>query len=314
MAETMKLLPCPFCGGEATWRKKLWRDDVQVRGHLGCGNDECFGPQTTAIGDDAVVQWNTRATTPMMGEELAALAGKIRNAAQRLDPTCRPALVGEDAFRIIVTSKERDALLAILSRLPAAGDPSVRHPGWIVANAACDRFRIWDLNGPDWTTNKTKALRFARRSDAEAFAAEDEDAWKIIEIGDADKSVALTNTLVREVMTDAWNDFCSDAQAHPDDIVQNLEGKSGHLGYRPRQWTHLIATRLIERVGASQSTERDRVLIEHCAIVADRIADNPPPTPAGRQDDWQIGVQDGGMEIAAAIRAMQTSAAPSRDR
>jgi hypothetical protein len=54
--------------------------------------------------------------------------------------------------------------------------------------------------------------------------------------------------------------------------------------------------------GASQSTERDRAL-EEAARIADGIADNPPATPPARHDDWQHGVQDGGMEVAAAIRA-----------
>lgn len=58
------------------------------------------------------------------------------------------------------------------------GPPSLH--GWIVANAAEDKFRTWGDWGPDWTPNRADALRFVLRSDAEKFAEHDEDAWKIV--------------------------------------------------------------------------------------------------------------------------------------
>jgi hypothetical protein len=56
-------------------------------------------------------------------------------------------------------------------------------PGWIVANGDQTKFRFWAEMGPDWTTSREHALRFARRQDAEAFCADDEDAWHILPIG-----------------------------------------------------------------------------------------------------------------------------------
>ena len=54
--EEIKLLPCPFCGGEAVDRREI--DGFPM---IYCDGEECFGPQTTAkTFQDAVVQWNTR--------------------------------------------------------------------------------------------------------------------------------------------------------------------------------------------------------------------------------------------------------------
>lgn len=59
---------------------------------------------------------------------------------------------------------------------------------YVVANANGDRFRCMGDNGTgdfvDWTDDLQKGLMFARRDDAEAFAKEDEDAWKILRVRD----------------------------------------------------------------------------------------------------------------------------------
>lgn len=56
--------------------------------------------------------------------------------------------------------------------------------GWIIENGKDGdelRYRTI-LNGvPTWTAFSVVALRFARRVDAERFAEEDEDAWRIVE-------------------------------------------------------------------------------------------------------------------------------------
>ena len=44
-------------------------------------------------------------------------------------------------------------------------------------------YRYMDQGLPLWTDDPHKAMRFARRVDAEMFAAEDEDAWRIVEHG-----------------------------------------------------------------------------------------------------------------------------------
>ncbi len=46
------VLRCPFCGSRPVMDP--------VYGFIACVDENCFGPQTTATGDDAVVQWNKR--------------------------------------------------------------------------------------------------------------------------------------------------------------------------------------------------------------------------------------------------------------
>lgn len=69
--------------------------------------------------------------------------------------------------------------------------------GWLIENGKKPgaglsyRFINNDLDGiPDWTEDPNKALRFARRADAEQFAHHDEDAWCVVEHGWDDFPVA----------------------------------------------------------------------------------------------------------------------------
>jgi len=57
-------------------------------------------------------------------------------------------------------------------------------PGFIIANGNRDKFRcVGEFGNPDWTDERDKALRFARRQDAEEYCREDEDAWAILPVG-----------------------------------------------------------------------------------------------------------------------------------
>lgn len=55
--------------------------------------------------------------------------------------------------------------------------------GWVVADGQGARWRMWGDSGPEWTSDRDAALHFARRSDAEAFSRDDEDAWLIHPVG-----------------------------------------------------------------------------------------------------------------------------------
>ena len=61
--------------------------------------------------------------------------------------------------------------------------PVAAAPAWVVANGQGDKWRKWGDFGPEWTEDRNAALHFARRSDAEAFSAEDIDAWLIQPVG-----------------------------------------------------------------------------------------------------------------------------------
>jgi hypothetical protein len=56
--------------------------------------------------------------------------------------------------------------------------------GWLVEDGgglAQPRYRTMDKTGIHWTVNVHDAIRFARRADAEMFAAGDKGAWRIME-------------------------------------------------------------------------------------------------------------------------------------
>jgi Lar family restriction alleviation protein len=75
------LLPCPFCGKQPVLQPK-----GKVRRYMiYCANDDCMGPHTTADNkQDALVQWNTRATPPAPTPSAAPQAGKAIALLNRL--------------------------------------------------------------------------------------------------------------------------------------------------------------------------------------------------------------------------------------
>lgn len=72
MSEEMKLLPCPFCGGEARMLKKLWppSDEVSyyvVCEHFGDSDEECPMGHSGLWDDEdiAIKVWNKRTPDAM---------------------------------------------------------------------------------------------------------------------------------------------------------------------------------------------------------------------------------------------------------
>ena len=85
-------------------------------------------------------------------------------------------LAPHDFMRIVRELQERRASETKSDR---------RETGWLVENGKSGselRYRTIGENGwPIWTADNLRAIRFARRQDAEMFSAEDEDAWCIVE-------------------------------------------------------------------------------------------------------------------------------------
>lgn len=61
----------------------------------------------------------------------------------------------------------------------AAWNKRYGFPGWVVGNSDRTRWRTWASGMPEWTTEREQAARYARREDAEAVHAEDNDAWRV---------------------------------------------------------------------------------------------------------------------------------------
>jgi hypothetical protein len=56
--------------------------------------------------------------------------------------------------------------------------------GWVILNGKDDKVRGWQDGGTPWSKNLETALWFARRTDAERFCEEDEDAWHVRRVSD----------------------------------------------------------------------------------------------------------------------------------
>jgi len=101
-------------------------------------------------------------------------------------------VIGGQTFRTIQLGEAATAVMA----LPAVAASQPADPvtnadsrqrvvtGWVIANGQGNRWRCvwkWETNA-EWTDDISKALKFATRDDAEAFSADDEDAWLIQEV------------------------------------------------------------------------------------------------------------------------------------
>jgi hypothetical protein len=67
---------------------------------------------------------------------------------------------------------------------PPAEQDWTREISWVIENGKSGdelRYRTIEQGTVTWTADNMKALRFARRADAEMFAQEDDAAWRIAE-------------------------------------------------------------------------------------------------------------------------------------
>ena len=106
--------------------------------------------------------------------------GKLEQDNFGLNRATQNFFRARDMIRDMITPAQHDALQAAIDAARKV-KPLV---GWVIANGQGNRWRCvwkWETNA-EWTDDISKAIKFATRNDAEAFSADDEDAWLIQEV------------------------------------------------------------------------------------------------------------------------------------
>jgi hypothetical protein len=262
-AEGEPILPCDVTVGAGTFRRGVAistlqgainrlvsRSNVDVDAIMAA--EQMGGDDRWALGYNEAIKkmaylWKRETVSPSSVEKIEELqravppeewdklprsgvSSKLTNAPRSSEP----------AAQADAASGERQKInLEVAGANPAEGTQhtSSSHErsnevGWLIENGKQGdelRYRNMEQGVTTWTADPNEALRFARRADAEKFAAEDEDAW-----------------LITEHM---W----SSAIATP--VCTGCRGMKGHVGDR---WVRNQCT------GYGGSYERGWIACEHC--------------------------------------------------
>lgn len=180
----------PPCGDPGCWNDDPLYESWGVYMHLRAdiqGAVELARAHSTEAGTEAWVQFITSRLL-----HLATVRGKLAGDAARIAPAPDWVPPSEswrwnierdgDALLICFNQHEKGQPCEVVRYVPA------RDSGWLIENGkqqgAGLAYRYIDNDGggvPAWTEDPNKALRFARRADAEQYAHHDEDAWRIVE-------------------------------------------------------------------------------------------------------------------------------------
>lgn len=155
---------------------------------------------------DNLDKWTAYRYLPRLLATVEAMQGQLRKCQVKTDGYREAAVALEnerDAARAALADREREAhemwLRALGMPYPLSASVHLRQAdvdkavarvlaeatqtaAWVVANVDGDNYRRMEQGMPVWTTFLDKAIWFTRRADAEQFAAEDEDAWKILNV------------------------------------------------------------------------------------------------------------------------------------
>lgn len=120
--------------------------------------------------------------TPELRARLEALAGKwIMWARENCERSSPASYEGGQVAAVT------DCAVALRSALAAEDEDEDRTEfAWLIENGKQGdalRYRTFEYGLPTWTADHNKAIRYARRCDAEMAHAEDEEAWAIREHG-----------------------------------------------------------------------------------------------------------------------------------
>jgi hypothetical protein len=117
---------------------------------------------------------------------MSYLVDRLRTCWRRIDPLSIYSEVVPITGKQTVVMTEASALIAeAAAEIERLESELGKKDPWVVANASDlePRFRTIEHGlCPIWTRDPVEALQFARRRDAELFAAEDEDAWLIMQV------------------------------------------------------------------------------------------------------------------------------------
>jgi hypothetical protein len=187
-SKKLDLLPCPFCGSSR----------IEIHEEFGgssCSKCGALGP--TRGPKDMLQRWNQRysADEPPAGQYCEhGVRSDLRcfscNPASSQPPSERQEHLTRTLAWVSthegVSKHVREIVsLALYGDVPTPPPPvEQREIGWLVEAARTNgpqRYRTMEQGMSAWTTDPNKAIRFARRADAEMFADEDDEAWHICE-------------------------------------------------------------------------------------------------------------------------------------
>ncbi len=162
-------------GGEFWAEKRDGRWQLQMR-HRGPGSSFCVA-QINHWADNSEALTTRIANACNADEPMREALLASREAIASLDkPVLGYETAGDGSAYWPVQSVLLNQIDAALSTLPVNDR---HHSAWIVANGSGTKWRYWNIFGPTWTPDREKATRYARREDAEAVHAADEDAWTV---------------------------------------------------------------------------------------------------------------------------------------
>jgi hypothetical protein len=181
------------------------------------------------------------------------------------------------------TGSDAENVIAFLLARLAPAQPDAQQ-GWIVSNGAGTKWRTWESGLSGWTEDREKATRYARREDAEAVHAEDDDAWRVEPYG-----AQRRQCLECEISAPGHKASCSRlevgklglvAPSQPDDTRQGVDDRAAFR----------TASRGYGRAGTADMPDGPYMSMDDATEVYARLA-----APSQRE---------GAQEVAQAARAV----------
>ena len=150
---------------------------------------------------------------------------------------------------------------------------------WIVGNGNRTRWRRWIDGTPTWIASRDHATRYTRREDAEAVHAEDEDAWRVEQFAESEKSPA------EPVSQDMRYKPAWDAISKPLSWMHDCKGLRGYWGINLAD----VANDLIDKAYPGLRDGTSEIV----------IARDDHAEPAGMMDAAWDAYQNTGIDLCA---------------